>query len=91
MVIDQEKRMEIGRQLSPVNHVSADDPPTFIMHGDADPIVPLQQSRLIIEKLKDAGIPCELVVKPGGAHGWLDIGTDVPKLVDWFDKYLARK
>jgi acetyl esterase/lipase len=91
MVIDQEKRLEIGRQLSPVNHVSSDDPPTFIMHGDADPTVPLQQSQLIIEKFNEAKVPCELVVKPGGAHGWLDIGADVPKLVDWFDKYLAKK
>jgi acetyl esterase/lipase len=91
MVIDQEKRLEIGRQLSPVNHVSSDDPPTFIMHGDADPIVPLQQSQLIMKKLQEAKVPCELAVKPGGAHGWLDIGADVPKLVDWFDRYLAMK
>ena len=91
LIVDQEKRIEIGRQLSPAYHVSADDPPTFIMHGDADPLVPLQQSQLIIEKLKEAQVPCELVVKPGGAHPWPDIGEDIPTLADWFDKYLAKK
>jgi acetyl esterase/lipase len=91
LIVDQERRLEIGRQMSPVYHVSADDPPTFIMHGDADPLVPLQQSQLIIEKLKEASVPCELVVKPGGAHPWPDIGADIPRLADWFDKYLEKK
>ncbi len=91
LITDQERRLEIGRQVSPAYHVSPDDPPTFIMHGDADIVVPLQQSRLIIEKFKEANVPCELVIKPGGAHGWPDIANDVPAFADWFDKYLAKK
>jgi acetyl esterase/lipase len=88
---DPNRRVEIGKQMSPVYQVTPDDPPTLIIHGDADPLVPLQQSQLIIEKLKDALVPCDLIVKPGGAHGWPDIGNDVPALADWFDKYLAKK
>jgi acetyl esterase/lipase len=91
LITDQDKRLEIGRQVSPAYHVSPDDPPTYIMHGDADLLVPLQQSQLIIEKFKEANVPCELVIKPRGAHGWPDISRDVPAFVDWFDKYLAKK
>ncbi len=91
LVADQEWRLDIGRQVSPAYHVSPDDPPVFIMHGDADPLVPLQQSKLIIEKFKEANVPCELMIKPGGGHGWPDIASDVPAFVDWFDKYLAKK
>jgi acetyl esterase/lipase len=91
LIVDEQKRLEIGRQISPVYHVSVDDPPTFIMHGDADPLVPLQQSQLIIEKLKEAQVPCELIVKPGGAHPWPDIAADIPRLADWFDRHLAKK
>jgi acetyl esterase/lipase len=90
-IVDQDRRLEIGKQMSPVYQVTSDDPPTLIMHGDADMLVPLQQSQLMIEKLKEAQVPCELIVKPGGAHGWPDIGNDVPALADWFDKYLAKK
>src|SRR5262249_18928482 len=36
MITDRDRRLEIGRQISPVYHVSADDPPTLIIHGDAD-------------------------------------------------------
>src|SRR5262249_10560382 len=67
-VTDRNRRLEIGRQVSPAYHVTADDPPTLIIHGDADRLVPLQQSRLIMEKFKEANVPCELIVKAGGAH-----------------------
>jgi acetyl esterase/lipase len=91
MITDRERRLEIGRQMSPVYHVSAEDPPTLIIHGNADLTVPLQQSQIIMEKFKEANVPCELVVKPGKSHGWPEIGEDVPTLADWFDKYLGKK
>ncbi|HEV3138197.1 MAG TPA: prolyl oligopeptidase family serine peptidase, partial [Pirellulales bacterium] len=64
------------------------DAPTLIIHGDADSLVPLQQSELIVEKFKEAGVPAELVVKKGGAHGWPTILSDTKTIADWFDKYL---
>ena len=88
--VDEETRMKIGREISPVYHVSKDDPPTLIIHGDKDALVPLQQSELIIARLKEAGVPCELVVKKGEAHGWKDWYVDMRTISDWFDKYLAK-
>jgi acetyl esterase/lipase len=90
-ITDEQKLLEIGRQISPAHHVTPDDPPVWIMHGDADPLVPLQQSELIVARLKEAGVATELVVKPGGVHPWPGIDNDFPLLADWFDKYLAKK
>lgn len=87
-ITDEDKILEIGRQISPVNHVSSDDPPTLIVHGDADKLVPIQQAELIIEKLKAANVESELVVKQGKEHGWADIGLDLVTFADWFDKHL---
>lgn len=89
-ITDEESVLTIGRNISPVNHVSSDDPPTLIIHGDADLLVPIQQAELIIEKLKEAGVPTELVVKKELAHGWPEMGKDAVTLADWFDKHLAR-
>jgi dipeptidyl aminopeptidase/acylaminoacyl peptidase len=89
-VTDEEKILEIGRRISPINHVSSDDPPTFIIHGDQDTLVPIQQAQIIVDKLKEAGVPAELSVKKGAAHGWPDIAKDMPRIVDWFDKHLAK-
>jgi acetyl esterase/lipase len=89
-VTDPAKRREILKQISPAYHVTPKAPPTLIIHGDADTLVPIQQAELIIQKLKEAKVPCELVVKPKAGHGWPDIVKDVNRLADWFDKYLAR-
>lgn len=88
-VTDTKRLREITKEISPALHVSADDAPTLIYHGDADPIVPLQQSQLMIEKLKDAGISTRLVVKPGAGHGWLTMLQDINAFADWFDTHLS--
>ncbi len=78
----------LATENSPVNNVSNDDPPVLILHGDADPVVPLQQSQTIIKKLKDAGIKNELIIKPGGKHGWPNDKSEEDKIVKWFDENL---
>ena len=42
---------------------SVDDPPTLLLHGDADHLVPIQQSQLLLEKLKAVNVPAELAAK----------------------------
>jgi acetyl esterase/lipase len=88
-ITDEKRILEIGKAISPADHVSADDPPTLIIHGDADPLVPIQQSQLMIEKLKAAKVPAELSIKHGAGHGWPDIQPDMEKVIAWFDQYLA--
>jgi acetyl esterase/lipase len=89
-ITDEEKILAIGRDISPVNHVSSDDPPTLIIHGDADKLVPIQQAELIVAKLKAAGVEAKLTVKPGASHGWPDMIKDVEQLADWFDAHLKK-
>jgi acetyl esterase/lipase len=88
---DETKRQEIGRQISPLTHVSADDPPTLIIHGDADTLVPIQQAQIFIDKMNDVGAEAKLITKPGAAHGWKDLLDDTQLLVDWFDEHLKKK
>ncbi len=90
VITDETRRREIGRQISPVYHVSKSSAPTRIIHGDADKLVPIQQAQLIIEKLKADGVPAELVAKPGAGHGWTGMVKDMPTIGDWFDKYLKK-
>ena len=90
-VTDEATILEIGKQISPITHASADDPPTLIIHGDADELVPIQQAEILLDKLKAAGVETVLITKPGAAHGWADMPADMTKFADWFDKYLAVK
>jgi acetyl esterase/lipase len=47
---------ELYRFASPINHLDAKDPPTFILHGTIDSTVPVEQSDMLAEKLKKLGV-----------------------------------
>lgn len=61
--------VEAMRQASPITHVSADDAPFLIMHGEKDQLVPVSQSRLLDAALRKAGVASQLVELPGVGHG----------------------
>lgn len=54
---------------SPIYQVKKDSPPVFIVHGDADPTVPIQQSLDLKKKLDELGVRNEFMTVPGGLHG----------------------
>ena len=87
-VSDTSARNKIGKEISPIYAVSSDDPPIFIIHGDADMVVPLQQSQTFIAKLKEAGVTNNYIIKKGGRHNPDDMKPELDQFVDWFDKYL---
>jgi len=76
--------------ISPARLVTADAPPFLLIHGDADPVVPLQQSETMLSALKKAGVSAELIVKPGGQHPWPTIYEEVKVIGDWFDRQLPK-
>lgn len=78
----------IGREMSPIYHLTTNLPPTLIYHGDADTLVPLDQSQRFQARAREIGRPVDLVVHPGGAHGWLTMPLDIMKFADWFDRHL---
>jgi len=49
--------------------VDKHSPPVIIFHGDLDHTVPFQQSTVLSQKLKDAGVKCEDIVVQGAGHG----------------------
>jgi len=54
--------------VSPLTHVSHDDPPVLLVHGDADQIVPLRHALDLDARLEAAGTEVELFAVPGGGH-----------------------
>lgn len=54
---------------SPVTYITQDDPPFLLFHGTRDNIAPPEQSTLMDEQLRAAGVPSTLVVVEGGDHG----------------------
>jgi len=84
----EEEIKERATQLSPARLVKGPTVPLLLIHGDADPLVPLQQSQKLVEAVKAAGGSAELIVKKGGGHPWMTIFQEVMVMADWFDKQL---
>lgn len=84
----EEEIQERARQLSPAQLVKAQPIPFLLVHGDADPVVPLQQSQRMVAALKAAGGTAELIVKQGGGHPWMTLPEEVKLMADWFDQNL---
>ncbi|RYG45060.1 MAG: alpha/beta hydrolase, partial [Chitinophagaceae bacterium] len=87
-ITDRQQLKKIDSLMSPTQVAEKYAPPTFLMHGDKDPLVPIQQSQTLVAKLQDLKVPVRLVVKPGAAHGWKDMNKDEEAFNAWFDLYL---
>lgn len=57
------------QSISPASLVNANTPPTYIIHGDADPTVPYSQSVTLQAALQKAGVKNMFTTVPGGGHG----------------------
>jgi acetyl esterase/lipase len=62
-------KQEDARTASPLTYVSKGDSPFLIVHGDMDALVPLDQSRLLLDALKKNGVSAQLIVVTNGKHG----------------------
>lgn len=84
----EEEIKDRAREISPARLVKAPVIPFLFIHGDADPLVPLQQSQKMVEAIRAVGGSAELLVKKGGGHPWLTIFEEVKVMADWFDRHL---
>ena len=77
--------------ISPLLFVSEDDPPTLLVHGDADQLVPLSNSEQIKAAFDEAEVTSKLIVIEGAAHGFRgeDGQRAASALVAWFNEHLG--
>ncbi|NLH15949.1 MAG: alpha/beta hydrolase, partial [Phycisphaerae bacterium] len=82
----QEKKEACAR-ANPITFVTRKDPPFLIVHGDKDPLVPMNQSQILYDALKTAGVEATFHIVKDGGHGFHD--SDVDRMVaEFFLKYL---
>ncbi len=88
--------MRIAREASPITHVTADDPPLLLIHGDQDDVVPYALSERFRERLAEAGVKTDLIKVSGARHGPGFPGAEQTPQVgrwagEWFDIHLLGK
>ncbi|QDT45771.1 acetyl esterase [Gimesia alba] len=81
---------DLADDFSPLLHVSQDDPPTLLIHGDQDKLVPISHSKNIMKQFQTQKVPAELLIIENAAHGFK--GDDHTRasdaVVKWFKQHL---
>jgi acetyl esterase/lipase len=86
-------------EASPVTYLDPNDPPTLLIHGDADTSVPHSQSVAFQAALTKVGVANKLITIPGGGHRGPNFGLAqgsaapdyLSEMVKWFDTYLKPR
>ena len=71
-VPEQQDRHRLAVRVSPITYVRKDLPPILTLHGDADEVVPYNQSVKLTEALRASGATTEMVTVPEGGHRFAD-------------------
>ena len=86
-----------NRSASPITYITPNDPPFLIIHGDKDEIVPLEQAKILNQKLNEAGVKNQFIIVEGGNHALQSpTGAEVKPsdaernqiIVEFLEKYL---
>lgn len=82
---------DLVKMANPVTYVTKDSPPFLIAHGDKDTLVPMEQSQLLVDALKGAGVKVTFEVVKGVGHGGATPAQDARLnhlVLEFFDKHL---
>lgn len=79
------------RRLSPVNRVHADAPPTLVIHGTPDTLVPVEQARPFVKALAEASDHAVLYAELAGANHAFDIfpSPRSVRTVEYVERFLT--
>ena len=85
--IETMKRVGFGEynvaEASPITHVTPDDPPFLLIHGDRDDLVPVEQSQVMYDRLVQVSVPAELVIVQNAGHSMsAPNGSTTPTLAE---------
>lgn len=86
-----QENADAATRANPITYVTPDDPPFLIVHGELDPIIPLNQAELLHEALQAAGVDSTFVVVEGMKHGFGPQGCPADlalRMWEFFDRHL---
>lgn len=83
---------EKAARVNPITYVTQDDPAFLIVHGDKNPVVPINQSQLLYDALKQAGVSVHFHTVKDAGHGTGFGGPAIQSMVgEFFDRVLKAK
>lgn len=76
--------------ISPILYADAGDPPTLLIHGDADELVDISNSVIMQAEFAKQDVVSDFITIPGAGHGFRgeDATAAAAARLEWFKKHL---
>lgn len=78
-----------GGSTNPANMSKIAHIPQLVIHGDKDPTVPVERSRVMVAMGKKLGVELKFIEVPGGDHGSV-VAPTFKDVFEWFDAHKRK-
>ncbi|MFB6301740.1 MAG: prolyl oligopeptidase family serine peptidase [Haloferacaceae archaeon] len=83
---------DLLERISPINRIDRIEAPLFVLHGENDPRVPVDEARQIVEAAREeAGVPVQELIFPDEGHGFSKLENRVEAytaVVEFLDEHV---
>lgn len=61
------------KEISPIDHINDQTPPTMVLLGTEDTYIPLETAKRFDQQMKENNRRCDLHIYEGAKHGWYNL------------------
>ena len=71
------KKLELYREMSPVNYLTKDSPPLLMIQGDKDTTIPVKHAYRMQKQAEKIGAAVETVIVKNAGHNWRGVDAAI--------------
>ena len=74
---EADNKLELYREMSPINYLSKDSPQLLMIQGDKDTTIPVKHAYYMQQKASEAQAPVEIMIIKNSGHNWRRVEADI--------------
>ena len=75
--VTPEKKLELYREMSPINYLEKESPPLLMIQGDSDTTIPVKHAYAMEQKALELKAPVEIMIVKNAGHNWRKVGAEI--------------
>lgn len=72
-----EAKLDLYREMSPINYLKNDSPPLLMIQGDKDTTIPVKHAYHMAKKAEQLKAPVEILIVRNAGHNWRKVDSNI--------------
>jgi len=72
-----EDKLELYREMSPINYLTPESPPLLMIQGDKDTTIPVKHAYHMQKMAGSLNAPVEIIIVKNAGHNWRKVDADI--------------